>query len=308
MITAGSERVERDAHRDVLRAVPAAAVDAGGMEVFEVAGAVCTCMLSEPSLAAWNRVVGLGVDEPVTPRILDGVERFYADRGAGFAVQGSVPGLEGRGYLRESGAAVFERAVERVNLADSPFVVIDAADGEEFGTLRCAGWAGSLALLRRLRRWRSRGHGRPVRGGDRWLPRLRRDARAAAWTRRAARAVGRATRPGISTRAGNRRREHQRGPSQRVVSKPRANRLSAGGLTADVASCGEMRRRSTRALRFNVGSLSVGGLVAAVARRFGAPLEWLTSPDRLREWLHLWVTSELSHRRGSGDRVVSGFV
>jgi GNAT superfamily N-acetyltransferase len=140
-ITTESERIERDVHRDLQRAAPRTAVDASGIEVFELAGAVCTCMRSEPSLAAWNRVVGLGVDEPVTPRILDRVERFYADRGAGFSVQGAVAGLEGRGYVREPGAAVFERPVERVDLAESPLAVVDAADGEQFGAV-CAAASG----------------------------------------------------------------------------------------------------------------------------------------------------------------------
>jgi hypothetical protein len=76
MITTAAEHAERDTHRDVVRALPPAAIEAGRIDVLEIAGAVCTCMSSDSSLAVWNRVIGLGVDAPPTPQILDRIEAF----------------------------------------------------------------------------------------------------------------------------------------------------------------------------------------------------------------------------------------
>jgi hypothetical protein len=76
MITTAAERAERDTHRDVVRALPPAAIEAGRIDVLEIAGAVCICMSSDSSLAVWNRVIGLGVDAPPTPQILDRIEAF----------------------------------------------------------------------------------------------------------------------------------------------------------------------------------------------------------------------------------------
>jgi GNAT superfamily N-acetyltransferase len=135
--TTAAERAERDTHRDLVRALPRAAIEAGRIDVLEFAGAVCTCMSSDPSLAAWNRVIGLGVDAPPTPQILDRIEAFYARRAAGFAVQGTVAGIEERGYAREPGTAVFARAAQPIKLPETSFTISDAQNGQEFGAL-CA--------------------------------------------------------------------------------------------------------------------------------------------------------------------------
>jgi GNAT superfamily N-acetyltransferase len=132
-----AERAERDAHRDVVRALPPAAIEAGCIDVLEIAGAVCTCMSSDTSLAVWNRVIGLGVDAPPTSQILDRIEAFYARRAAGFAVQGTVSGIEERGYAREPGTAVFARPAQPIEPPNTALTVTGTDNGHEFGAL-CA--------------------------------------------------------------------------------------------------------------------------------------------------------------------------
>lgn len=141
-----AERAERDAHRDVVRALPASAIEAGGIEVLEVAGGVCTCMSSDSSLAVWNRVIGLGVDVPPTPKILARIEAFYARRAAGFTIQGTVPGIEKREYAQEPGTAVFARSTQPTALPQTALTVADAENRQEFGTL-CAAASGLPPLF-----------------------------------------------------------------------------------------------------------------------------------------------------------------
>jgi hypothetical protein len=142
-----AERAERDAHRDVVRALPTPTIEAGGIEVFEIAGAVCTRMSSDSSLAVWNRLTGLGVDAPPTPQILDRIEAFYARRAAGFTIQGTVPGLEKREYAREPGTAVFARPTRPTNPPQTALTVTDAENGQQFGAL-CAAASGQMPLHR----------------------------------------------------------------------------------------------------------------------------------------------------------------
>jgi GNAT superfamily N-acetyltransferase len=141
------ESVERDAQRDLHRALPEPAARTWGIGVLELAGAVCTCLGSDPSLAPFNRVIGLGLEEPVTPRVLDAIESFYASSGAGFLVQGTVAGLEERGYTREPGAAVLERsAVAPLPVATASLAVSEPSSAEEFGVV-CAEASGLPELF-----------------------------------------------------------------------------------------------------------------------------------------------------------------
>jgi GNAT superfamily N-acetyltransferase len=146
VITTAAERAERDAHRDVVRALPPAAIEAGRIDVLEIAGAACVCMSSDTSLAVWNRVIGLGVDAPPTPQILDRIEAFYTRRAAGFAVQGTVSGIEERGYTREPGTAVFARPAQPIKPPETALTVTDAENGQEFGAL-CAAASGLPPLF-----------------------------------------------------------------------------------------------------------------------------------------------------------------
>jgi GNAT superfamily N-acetyltransferase len=146
VITTTAERAERDAHRDVVRALPPAAIEAGRIDVLEIAGAVCTCMSSDTSLAVWNRVIGLGVDAPPTSQILDQIEAFYARHAAGFAVQGTVSGVEERGYAQEPGTAVFARSAQPIKPPETALTVTDAENGQEFGAL-CAAASGLPPLF-----------------------------------------------------------------------------------------------------------------------------------------------------------------
>lgn len=79
------ERVERDAWRDLYGAVPAQVAAASGLQSHNIDGALVAICASVDVLA-FNRAIGLGIDEPAEPTQLDraidlfrgaGVRRFF---------------------------------------------------------------------------------------------------------------------------------------------------------------------------------------------------------------------------------------
>ena len=52
------------------------------MSVHRVHGAVATIMKEDPTGGFWSRVIGLGIDEPVTDQVLDDVARIYREAGS----------------------------------------------------------------------------------------------------------------------------------------------------------------------------------------------------------------------------------
>ena len=143
-----AERIERAGSADFQRAVPAGLAASKRIEVAEIAGAVCCVVGAEPGLMLTNRVIGLGLDEPVTAGVLDAVAAFFAAFRARHFVSGDVPGLEARGYTRGESSAVFERDVAAYEPVPSRLEVVeaDARRAEEFGAV-CGEASGTPPFL-----------------------------------------------------------------------------------------------------------------------------------------------------------------
>ena len=111
-----AERGELEAFRDLYLAAPPGL----GARVEEVGGAVCIALPELPSSAMFNRVLGLGLDEPATPGLVHEVAGFFGGLGVEWCVAlapGAEPRelsswLDARGFVRGYAWAKFERGLE----------------------------------------------------------------------------------------------------------------------------------------------------------------------------------------------------
>ncbi|HET7571963.1 MAG TPA: GNAT family N-acetyltransferase [Gaiellaceae bacterium] len=112
-----------------------------------VAGATCLALADEPQHLLFNRVVGLGVSEPVGDGDLDEIDGFYRDAGVRhYAIalaRDAGAGLEGR--LRERGFTPgypwmrFRRGIEPPPEVASEVRVVETGDGAAFGRVVATG-------------------------------------------------------------------------------------------------------------------------------------------------------------------------
>jgi GNAT superfamily N-acetyltransferase len=72
------ERAEREALRDMMTAAPPAAAAELGVHVAEAGGATCALIRGLSQISELNRVMGLGIDEPVTEATLNAIDEVFA--------------------------------------------------------------------------------------------------------------------------------------------------------------------------------------------------------------------------------------
>ena len=94
-----AEQIEREAYREVFRAVPRELAARYGVETAEVGGATCTVAAAlDVGLSMFNRAIGLGVEAPVDRAGLGAIVDWFAARHADAYVQvpptATAPGLE----------------------------------------------------------------------------------------------------------------------------------------------------------------------------------------------------------------------
>lgn len=77
-----AETVEAECLAAGFATAPTHVAEALGMSVHRVHGAVATVMTHDPTGGFWSRVIGLGIDEPVTERVLDDVVDVYRRAGS----------------------------------------------------------------------------------------------------------------------------------------------------------------------------------------------------------------------------------
>lgn len=124
-----AEMFEIGAWRDMLDAMPEDIAEMVGLEIVEIAGAICVAAPGIPS-TEFNRCVGLGVDEPATEEQVSAILAHYADRAVANAwVQvmdaarpaGLTGWLEARGLAPAgTGWMMFERGADSSDVAGEP--------------------------------------------------------------------------------------------------------------------------------------------------------------------------------------------
>ena len=144
-----AEQVELTAWREVWEAAPEELARRHGIELAEVGGALCTAVGQLPS-TLFNRVVGLGLDEPATDDHLDEVQSFFAAHEQPFyvslnprAAPGDLPRrLEQRGFSEGYAWMKFKRGVEPPPAAETPLRVetVGEAGGHDFGDVVAVGY------------------------------------------------------------------------------------------------------------------------------------------------------------------------
>jgi len=165
--TKGFERSEADAWIDMVRSAPAEAIEACGARSFEVGGA-SIAIASGVDVLAFNRVLGAGLDEPVTGEILDeiiarydaaGVGRFFVQP-APAAAPSSLPGLlVERRFCHYNNWVKLYRGVEEPPevQTDLRIEVIDDRHAGEFASIV----TGAFEWPERIRPWLAALVGRP---------------------------------------------------------------------------------------------------------------------------------------------------
>ena len=117
-----TELGELEAFRSLLAGQP-------GGHTHELAGALCTALERTPSSALFNRVLGLGIREPVTEATLDEIAAFYGSLGVAYAVTVTADAapsdlpelLARRGFTRGYAWTKFRRGPEPApSAADGP--------------------------------------------------------------------------------------------------------------------------------------------------------------------------------------------
>lgn len=145
------ERGEAAAYADMFRAAPASLAEALGVQVLAIGDAM-GLMVAKIDAAEFNRVLGLGLDQPARPEHLDEIVARYRPLGLRRARFQLSPHAEPRSelprWLAERGMAKVpggwtKRARSTQDLPEvvSDLAVIDAADAPgEFGRIACAGF------------------------------------------------------------------------------------------------------------------------------------------------------------------------
>ncbi len=78
-----------------------------GMSALRIGGGVVTVMRNDPTGGYWSRVIGLGIDEPVTDELVDEVIAFAVGHGARSLIWQTAPDADGdwQALLTERGAS-----------------------------------------------------------------------------------------------------------------------------------------------------------------------------------------------------------
>jgi hypothetical protein len=147
-----AERIEREAYRDLFRAVPAGLAARYGLETAEVGGATCTVAAAlGVGLSMFNRAVGLGVEAAARGADLEAIVAWFAARSAVLHVQVAPPaaaaGLDG--MLARSGCEPaygwmkFVRGLERPAEERSSLKVrvVEADEAGAFASVVSTGFA-----------------------------------------------------------------------------------------------------------------------------------------------------------------------
>jgi hypothetical protein len=154
-----AERIEREAYRDLFRAVPVGLAARYGLETAEVGGATCTVAAAlGVGLSMFNRAVGLGVEEPAGGADLEAIVAWFAARSAVLHVQVAPPAAEsglvdllGRsGFEPAYGWMKFARGLDRAPEARSGLRVrvVEAGEADVFGGIVAAGFGLPAGIAR----------------------------------------------------------------------------------------------------------------------------------------------------------------
>jgi len=142
------EGIETAAMAALFDAAPSATVDELGIAHIEIAGAHCSYARAAAGSRELNHVHGLGIDgTAVDGEVLDAIAEWYAGQGSAYVVGIAPSGdprlasmLTARGFTMTRPWAKF---VYDERLAEAPpatALQIDAASGDEFGTVVVAGF------------------------------------------------------------------------------------------------------------------------------------------------------------------------
>jgi GNAT superfamily N-acetyltransferase len=128
-----AERGELEAFRDLFLAAPPGL----GARSEEVAGALCIALPETPRSAMFNRVLGLGLEEPATPDLLNDITDFFGALGVEWCVALSPHAeplqlrawLDSRGFVPGYAWAKFHRAVEEPAERETELRIVEAEAG-----------------------------------------------------------------------------------------------------------------------------------------------------------------------------------
>jgi GNAT superfamily N-acetyltransferase len=158
-----AERGELEAFRDLFEAAPPDL----GARVEDVGGAVCIALPQTPCSAMFNRVLGLGLEQPATPEQLQQIAGFFGALGVewcvGLAPQAEPAELSSwlatEGFVPGYAWAKFQRGLEDAGAWESHLRVAEAAPehAEAFGDVFVRAY-GTPELFRE---WLARLPGRP---------------------------------------------------------------------------------------------------------------------------------------------------
>jgi len=129
---------EARAYRSLVQAAPAAFLDQHGFRATMFGSAVAVVAPSVTNTLNLNRVIGLGVDEPASPEMLDAIASLYGQHGVPYGIElapcaqpRELPNwLRQRRLRRTIGTAMIFRAAEAVPRYSGPVAVVRAC-GEE---------------------------------------------------------------------------------------------------------------------------------------------------------------------------------
>jgi len=139
------ERVEYDACADWYRAAPADIVEAFGIEVADIEGAICLgCREIEPAMI-FRRACGIGVGRAVSEPVLDAIIAHIRSRGERYAIPvapaaqpADLPRwLKERGFERGYAWMKFSRSLDALpdSATDLHVRTVDAEHGPAFGKI-----------------------------------------------------------------------------------------------------------------------------------------------------------------------------
>lgn len=120
------EWIEREAVRDLFRAVPAELAARHGIETAELGGATCVVVSSLPDVSVLDRAIGLGLERAPAPEDVEAIASFHAERGASAYVH-VAPRAETRGTTALLRAAGFDDAYAWMKFTARPGAVIAGA-------------------------------------------------------------------------------------------------------------------------------------------------------------------------------------
>ncbi|HYX89289.1 MAG TPA: GNAT family N-acetyltransferase [Gaiellaceae bacterium] len=128
-----AERGELEAFRDLFLAAP----PGPGARVEELGGAVCLALPETPRSAMFNRVLGLGLEEPATPGLLHELAGFFGGLGVEWCVAlapGAEPPelaswLEARGLVPGYAWAKFQRGLGTRAERETELRIVEAQPG-----------------------------------------------------------------------------------------------------------------------------------------------------------------------------------